>query len=105
MHLLLESVEDIMGELIDLKEIRKQFEAKEQENEIEELYSQLDGLMERLEESDPLEFFGLSHTSDTDSNNFVLSPSVSALYNAYYTLISEDREDLAKLVSEIIKMV
>ena len=94
-----------MGELIDLKEIRKQFEDKSQEKEIDELYSQLDDLMTRLEENDPLEFFGLSYTSDADARNFVLSPSVSALYNAYYALITEDREDLAKLVSEIIKMV
>ena len=94
-----------MGDLIDLKEIRKQFEDKKNEKEVDALYSQLDKLMTRLDEHDPLEFFGLSHTSDTDSNNFVLSPSVSALYNAYYTLIAEDREDLAKLVSEIINMV
>ena len=38
-------------------------------------------------------------------NDVTMTPAVSALYNAYYSLIQEDREDLAELVADIIKMV
>jgi hypothetical protein len=106
------SAEETMGEIIDLEEMRKQFSKKDNDAELDSLYSQLEGLMKKLEENEPLEFFGLSYdqykssmSDDICESDITISTSTSALYNAYYTLIDEEREDLAELVKDIIRMV
>ena len=100
-----------MGEIIDLEEIRKQCKDKEKDEELDALYCQLEDLMKKLEDDDPIEFFGLPLefglpcSQEGDTSDIVLSPSIGPLYNAYYSLIAEEREDLAELVADIIKMV
>ena len=39
------SAEETMGEIIDLEEMRKQFSKKDNDAELDSLYSQLEGLM------------------------------------------------------------
>ena len=100
--------EVIMGEIIDLEEMRKQFskkpEDKDEEN-LDNLYKQIEALVKKWDEEEG-EIIKCGHSWDDLSNDsFTINPSTTALYNAYYTLIAEDREDLAELVSDIIKMV
>lgn len=62
--------------------------------------------MDIIGEIEPESYY---HTDDSDINALAASgieigPSESALFNAYYTLIHEGREDLAELVMEILKM-
>ena len=96
-----------MGEIIDLEAVRKKSKAKDDEKseDLDALYNQLEDLMKKIEADAPLEFFGVGYDQLEGMNDVVMTPAVSALYNAYYSLIQEDREDLAELVADIIKMV
>jgi len=99
-------MEKKMSEVISLDKYRASLQEKKLDNEINFLKTQVDSLLERLEDIEPQIYPDLTQTvMDTMvSNNQVMSPSESALLNAYYTLMYEKREDLADLVLEILKM-
>lgn len=96
-----------MGDLIDLAEVRKTKIVLSEEEEIEKLCSRLDDLIEEMDVKYKLEY-GSEHPTlpgQHDIEELELSPILSALYNSYYALLFEGREDLAELQLEIIKMV
>jgi len=95
-----------MSEVISLDEYRSSLQEKKLDNEINFLKNQIDSLLERLEEIEPLPYNDPTQSvmNTMFDNNFVMGPSESALLNAYYTLMYEKREDLADLVLEILKM-
>ena len=95
-----------MCEVVSLSDYKKSLEKKKEEIELDSLWSQVDEIMDIIGEIEPEPYY---HTDDSDINALTASgieigPSESALFNAYYTLIHEGREDLAELVMEILKM-
>ena len=95
-----------MSEVISLDKYKASLQEKKLDNEIKFLKNQVDSLLERLEEIEPQPYNDPTQTiMDTMfDNRLVLGTSESALLNAYYTLMHEDREDLAELILEILKM-
>jgi len=95
-----------MSEVISLDKYKASLQEKKLDNEIKFLKNQVDSLLERLEEIEPQPYNDPTQTiMDTMfDNQLVLGASESALLNAYYTLMHEDREDLAELILEILKM-
>jgi len=95
-----------MSEVISLDKYKASLQEKKQDSEINFLKNQIDSLLERLEEIEPLPYNDPTQTVvDTMiDNNLVMGSSESALLNAYYTLMYEKREDLADLILEILKM-
>lgn len=95
-----------MSEVISLDKYRASLQEKKVDNEILLLKNQVDSILDRIEELEPQPYNDPTQSVlDTmTSNNLVLGPSESALLNAYYTLMYENREDLADLVLEILKM-
>lgn len=96
-----------MDNITSLDDYKKSLLKKKEENELVYLYAQVDALMERIIEIEtpPIRSDEKEIQEILNSKNFFLGPSQSALFNAYYILLEEDREDLASLVIEIIKMI
>lgn len=95
-----------MCEVVSLSDYRKSLQKKKEELELEDLYRQVDEIMERIGEVESEPYYPVQ---DSDIDALVMSgiqigPSETALFNAYYTLVFEGREDLAELVLEILKM-
>ena len=97
-----------MCEVVSLSDYKKKIEEKKKVEEAEELaslQSMVDQVMKSLGEIEPEPYL-----SDQQIDNLIygglthIGPSETALFNAYYTLLDEGREDLAELVMEIIKM-
>ena len=95
-----------MGDLIDLEEVRKSKRITK-DADFDELCDRLDKLIEEIDVKYKLEFGseGLQLPGQHDYEKIEMSPILSALYNSYYALLFEGREDLAELQLEIIKMV
>ena len=95
-----------MSEVVSLCDYRKAIKQKKDSYDLENLYRQVDEIMGLIDESDP-EPYSLLQDSDIDElimSGIQLGPSETALFNAYYALVHEGREDLAELVMEILKM-
>lgn len=95
-----------MCEVVSLSDYKKSLEKKKEEIELDSLWSQVDEIMDIIGEIEPEPYY---HADDSAVDTLAASgiqigPSESALFNAYYTLIHEGREDLAELVMEILKM-
>ena len=97
-----------MCEVVSLSDYKKKIEEKKKVEEAEELaslQSMVDQVMKSLGEIEPEPYL-----SDQQIDNLIygglthIGPSETSLFNAYYTLLDEGREDLAELVMEIIKM-
>lgn len=95
-----------MGDLIDLEEVRKS-KRTTKDRDFDELCDRLDKLIEEIDIKYKLEFGseGLQLPGQHDYEQIEMSPILSTLYNSYYALLFEGREDLAELQLEIIKMV
>lgn len=95
-----------MCEVVSLCNYRKSLKQKKDSLELESLYRQVDEIMNLIGEPEPEPYFP-SQDSDIDvliMSGIQIGPSETALFNAYYTLVFEGREDLAELVMEILKM-
>jgi len=95
-----------MCEVVSLSDYKKSLEQKKEKIELDSLWRQIDEIMEVIGEIESEPYYS-STDSDIDAlvaSGIQIGPSESALLNAYYTLIYEDREDLAELVMEILKM-
>ena len=97
-----------MCEVVSLSDYREKIEKRKKEKEeaeLSDLQDMVDEVMSLLGDIEPEPY--LSSNQDIDSliyGGLTLGPSETALFNAYYTLLGENREDLAELVMEIIKM-
>ena len=100
-----------MCEVVSLSDYKKKIEEKKKVEEAEELaslQSMVDQVMKSLGEIEPEPYN--PYLTDQQIDNLIygglthIGPSETALFNAYYTLFDEGREDLAELVMEIIKM-
>lgn len=95
-----------MGDLINLDDVRKSKANKynRDDEDFEKLYAQLDSLIEKIDVQYNVDF-GSNHSFPEHSFQDVeIDPVLSSLYNSYYALLAEDRNDLADLLLEIIKM-
>jgi hypothetical protein len=96
----------VEGEVVSLSDYRKKLEKKKDYLELEDLWNQVNEIMDAIGEIEPEPYYPIME-SDVDAlaaSGIQIGPSESALFNAYYTLIHEGREDLADLVMEILKM-
>lgn len=95
-----------MSKVVSLDKYRSSLQEKKLDNEISLLKNQIDSFLERTEEVDPQPYSDPNQSvmNTMFDSTLVMSPSQSALLNAYYTLMYEKREDLADLVLEILKM-
>ena len=96
----------VEGEVVSLSEYKKSLEKKKESIELEGLWRQVDEIMDAIGEIEPEPYYPVME-SDIDelvASGIQIGPSETALFNAYYTLIREGREDLADLVMEILKM-
>jgi len=94
-----------MGDLINLDEIRKSKGRSDTELELQSLYDNLDDMIKEIDVKYSFEFGSSYAFPGHTIEDIDLSPSLSSLYNSYYSLLSEERKDLAELVLEIIKMI
>ena len=93
-------------EVVSLSDYKKSLEKKKEVVDLEGLWRQVDEIMDAIGEIEPEPYYPIMD-SDIDAlaaSGIQIGPSESALFNAYYTLIHEGREDLADLVMEILKM-
>ena len=98
-----------MCEVISLVEYKKRIEERKLEQDLVSLKSEIDSLLEEIEEED---LFQPYMSSDGDINALLgsalgpgnLDPAEDALLTAYFTLLYDGRSDLADLVMEILKM-
>ena len=95
-----------MSEVVSLCDYRKAIKQKKDSHDLENLYRQVDEIMGLIDMSspEPCSFLQDSDIDELITSGIQLGPSETALFNAYYTLVHEGREDLAELVMEIIKM-
>lgn len=98
-----------MGEIISLEEYRNYLAS----SEIDTLKKEVRELIEEFEEAETNSSYFIDYSSPYIDDVFVenlttggsqLGPSENALLGAYYSLLYEDRKDLADLVLEILKM-
>tara|TARA_Y100000592_G_C5193829_1_gene187350 strand:- start:109 stop:399 length:291 start_codon:yes stop_codon:yes gene_type:complete len=96
-----------MGDLIDLEIFRKKKKSDAGDEDFEELCDRLDKLIEEIDIQYKLEFGSdvSQLPGQHDISELEMNPILSALYNSYYALLFEGREDLAELQLGIIKMV
>ena len=89
-----------MSNIIDLSKYIAKEKSKQEDLEIENLWLSVDKVMKEIGEID-LEVYNVKNPV---FENLPKSKSDSALFEAYYALMEEKREDLAELVLEIIRM-
>lgn len=95
-----------MCNVISLSDYKKKLDEVKEEQEIDDLWEQVDEIMEKIGEIEPEGYYNSMQT-DIDAlvaSGIQIGPSESALLSAYYILIGEGRDDLADLVMEILKM-
>jgi len=95
-----------MCKVISLSAYRKSIEKKKEDTELISLQSSVEEIMTLIGDIEPKPYYT---PSELEIDNLIyggleIGPSESALFNAYYTLLYDGREDLAELVMEIIKM-
>jgi len=94
-----------MCEVVSLIDYKKKLDLKREEEEISLLREKIALLSDELSDLESSPFYNPEDTIENLLNgSLILSPSESALFGAYYTLIGEGREDLAELVMGIIEM-
>ena len=100
-----------MCEVISLIDYKKRIEEAKLEQDLVSLKSEVDSLLEGLEEEDLYRPYMSPHTQgdldallDSSLGGEDLDPSTTALLSAYFTLLYDGRSDLADLVMEILKM-
>ena len=100
-----------MCEVISLVEYKKRIEEKKLEQELVSLKSEVDALLEGVDEEDLFRPY-MSSEPHGDIDTLLesalgpgnLDPAEDALLTAYFTLLYDGRSDLADLVMEILKM-
>jgi len=96
-----------MCEVVSLSDYREKIEKRKkekEEDELNDLQDMVDEVMSMIGDIKPEPYLSDNDIDSLLYGGLTLGPSETALFNAYYTLLGENREDLAELVLEIIKM-